>query len=173
MPAPGQSPLDGNPNANPPTTVGMRPTINDFDGAACTDVPASPPAGPSQPRAACWNTFGYFAVSVGKAMDVAGLSVTSGASPTVNSWWTAANKIALNPFTLTRTGAGRVQVTWTSGLFPRSGRPKADLNAPLGAHTYAISAYYLSSPPAGMDGLEVDTNQDSAGADLDFQVSLF
>ena len=176
MPAPNQSPLDGNPNASPPATEGYRPGLDDANGAALADDPIYPPDPQTMPTSALLNYFGAFLVSIGRAIAVAGFGLNAGANPTFQFWWTGSNDITaagVNPFTVTRVAAGHYQITWTSGLFPLVGWPKPYLNAAGSAANLGITAEYMTSPPAGTQGVEVWTVQGGALTDLNCQVDLF
>lgn len=166
MPAPGQSTFDGNPNANPPTTIGYRPGLSDFNGAACVDVPASLPNPPSQPTAICWNTLCQQHVSVGKMMACANIAINAAASPTVQSWATAANLIQTSPFTVTRVSAGVYQITWPANTFPLAGWPKAYLNT-QSASPATISTFYIAN------GVQVNTFVGGSAADANFNVDIY
>jgi hypothetical protein len=166
MPAPGQSTFDGNPKANPPTTIGYRPGLSDFNGASCIDVPATPPSPPTQPTADCWNTCGNQHVSAGKMIAVANVAVNAGGSPSVQSWATAANLIQTSPFTLTRVSAGVYQITWPPSTFPLTGWPKAYLNT-QSTSAGGISAFYITN------GVQVNTFLAGAAADANFNVDLY
>lgn len=167
-PSPNGSTFDGNPNTSPPTTTPYRPGLDDFDGAACIDDPTEPVQTNDMPRSSCWNTFGYQLVSACKMIAVATLSVNAGASPTTAFWTTAANKIAANPFTISRTGAGNYSITWVAGTFPApTSAARAFLNIALGAHNYAASALNITN------GVQVTTTQDGALADLNFTVDIY
>lgn len=166
MPSGGLSTFDGNPNASPATTVGYRPGLPDFNGAALADDPVNPPDPQTMPTSALLNTYGKQLVSYGKVVACAGVGVNAGASPTFQYWTTAANLIVSNPFTLTRVGAGNYQITYAANLLPIAGWPQSQLNAVLGAHNYAISAVNIAN------GVQVYTVQDGALADLNFSVSF-
>jgi hypothetical protein len=165
MPAGGVSTWDGNPAQG--LANGYRPGPEDFNGAELKDDPVNPPDPQTMPTSALLNTTELCVVSVGKAVANAGIGINAGATPTVAFYWTAANEISGNPFTVTRVGAGNYQITWAAGLLPISGFPKAHLNAVLGAHNYAISAVNISN------GVQVYTTIDGALADITFSVDMF
>lgn len=167
MTAGGISPFDGNPLVSPALLNGYRPTPSDFNGAQLVDDSTFPPDPSTMPTAELFNTIGLTLVSVGKAVAVAGFGINAGTSPTMAWWWTAANLIATNPFSVTRNSVGNYFVTWGANLFPVFGWPRCDLNVVLGAHNYAIGAVY------GVNGVSVTTTQDGALTDLSFSVSIF
>lgn len=173
MTAPGQSTLDGNPNATPPITQGYRPTLDD-GGALLSDDPKNPPNQATDPTSAAWNYFRAMQASLGKMIAVATFSLNAGAAPTFANWTTAANLINANPFQVSsRVSAGHYQITWTAGQFPLIGWPKAYLCAAGGAFSQGITAQYMTAPPAGTQGVEVWTTQAGVLTDLPFQVDLF
>lgn len=170
MPAPGQSTFDGNPNANPPTIVGYRPGLPDFNGGALTDDGRFPPDPSTMPTAALFNTIAAMLVSLGRASHVGGFAITAGASPVMSSWWAAGNNIASgsNPFSITKNGPGDYSITWPAGLFPTTGQPHAWLNVQLtGGHSVSIGAVWIAN------GVRVTTTQDTTLTDLNFSVALF
>jgi hypothetical protein len=145
MTAPGQSPFDGNPLSTPPIANGYRPTPSDFNGAALTQDPVNPPDQATMPTAPLMNTTSLTLVSIGKAMACAGFGLTAGGSPTFAWWWTAANNVSGNPFSILRNGAGDYSVTWAANLLPVAGWPKARVNALLGAVTSGIVAVNITN----------------------------
>lgn len=168
MPAPGQSTFDGNPQTSPPTTTPYRPGTADFNGANLQNDPVYVPDPNTMPTAPLFNTYSYEIVSIGKMIPVAFISVNAGASPTVAFWSTAANNIASNPFTVTRTGAGNYNVTYAAGTLPApTAQPRGSLNVVLGAHNYAIGAVNI------VNGIQVTTTQDGALTDLNFTVDFY
>lgn len=170
MAAPNGSTFDGNANLATPTTVGYRPGPQDFNGAALVDDPASPPDPQTMATSWVWNTFCWLIISICKAIGSAGFAVNASASPSMQSWWTAANLILGNPFVLTRVAAGNYTITWAStpNLLPVSGWPRARLNAVLAAgHSYSISSVNITN------GVQIYTLQDTALADLNFSVEVF
>lgn len=167
MPAPNGSTFDGNANASPPTMVGYRPGLPDFNGAALTNDLASPPDPATMPVAEVWNTFAYLITSICKMIGVATFAVNAGASPTMASWFTAALNIQANPFTITRVGAGNYQITWAAALLPVQGWPRAFLNVVGGAHSYSIEAVNITN------GVQVYTQQDGVLTDLSFSVVVY
>jgi hypothetical protein len=167
MPAPGISTFDGNPNANPATTVGYRPGAPDFNGCALQDDPVQPPDPTTMPTAAQQNTLGAQHVSVGKMIACATFGVNASASPTLQYWQTAANLIVSNPFTITRVGPGHYQITWPANTFPLIGWPQCNLVFIGGAHNYGIQCAYISN------GVEVTTQQDGVLTDLNFRIELY
>lgn len=164
MGAPGQSPFDGNPNLATPTTVGNRPSKDDFNGGACIDVPAKPPSPPTQPTSACWNTYAWTLVSVGKAMAVGGLVILAGGA--IQFAWTAANKLLASPYTVTKTATGKVQITWPANTFPVVGQPKVYCNDASGS-VPAATAFNIAN------GIEVHTFLAGVLADAAFSVDIF
>lgn len=168
MPSPGISTFDGNPNATPPTTVGYRPGPDDFDGAELEDDPVNVPDPETMPTSAQMNTRSLLLVSICKAIGVAGFGINASASPTFAFFWTAANLIVGNPFTLTRVGAGHYQITWAAGQFPIAGWPRVRLNtAVVSGHSYSVSALNMTN------GIEVWTFDNGALADLSFSAEAF
>lgn len=167
-PAPGSSTFDGNPNTNPPTTTPYRPGLADFNGAQLANDPIFVPDPSTMPTAPLFNTYGYLLTSVGKMIPVAMISINAGASPTVAFWTTAANNIASNPFTTTRTAAGNYNITAAANTFPAPiAQSDANLNVVLGAHNYAIGCVNIAN------GVQVTTTQDGVLTDLNFTVRFY
>lgn len=166
MPAPGQSTFDGNPNANPPTTVGYRPGLSDFNGAALTDDPVNPPDPATMPTSAQQNTLGAMEVSFGKICPAGWFGITAGVSPVMSFFGTAANNTVGNPYTIARVGAGNYQITWAANTFPLVAGPKAYLNFLGGANTYSIEAVYI------VNGVQITTQQGGVLTDLNFWCEL-
>lgn len=160
----GISTFDGNPNLATPSSIGYRPTKNDFNGAACVDDPVNPPNPPTMPTSACWNTICLELVSVGKAMAVGGLVVAAGG--VVQFAWTAANNLPASPYTVTKTATGKTQITWPANTFPTVGQPKAWCNDSSGS-VPAITAFAITN------GIEVHTFLAGALADANYSVDLF
>jgi hypothetical protein len=167
MPSPNGSTFDGNQNANPPTSVGYRPGLPDFNGAACQNDTANPPDPLTMPTAECWNTFGAQHVSVGKMVACATFGLVAQSVPILQYWQTAANLIIANPFTLTRVGAGNYQITWSANTFPLIGWPKAGLVLIGGSHNYSVECAYITN------GVQVTTQVDGVLTDLNFWVELY
>ena len=167
MPAPNGSTFDGNAQAVHPTTVGYRPGLSDFNGGALQDDPVNPPDPQTMPTSGLLNTLSAESVSYGKAVACAGIGINAGATPTVAFFWTAANLIASNPFTVTRNAAGDYSITFAANLLPITGWPKPYLNALIGATSCSIAAVNITN------GVRVQVTQGGALTDLDFSVDFF
>jgi len=150
-----------------------RPGLEDFNGAAKSDDVEDEPDPQTDPNAEEWNEMERCIVSLGQVSDVARVGVTADATPSIAWYTTAATDITANPFTLTRTSAGRYSLTWAAGLFPMAGWPRVHLHADPGAHNLTATAIVNASPPGGQNGVLIYTNQDGAGADINFSVDLF
>jgi hypothetical protein len=157
MPAPNKSTYDN----------GNRPTPSDFNGISLTNDPQFPPDPASQPTAELFNTWSFLLISAGKAVGVAGFAVNAGPSPSIASWWTAANLIASNPFNLVRNGVGDYSITWAANLFPIAGWPRAELNQLPISSTACIGAVNVTN------GVRVQTTQGGALTDLPFSIEVF
>lgn len=165
--APSSSTFDG--NAALGLTAPYRPGVDDANGAALKNKPVNPPNPGTQPTAELLNWLSLQSISAGRSIACAGVAVNASASPSVAFWWTAANNIQANPFTLTRVAAGHYQIFAAAGTLPAPNDwPKVSLNGVLGAHNYAASAVPYAS--GGNVGVEVYTVIDAVLADVNFSV---
>lgn len=154
------------PNANtfdlsPP----RRPGTDDFNGITKQDDMVEPPDPQTMPNAAEWNTMELLILALARVMQVVGFSVIGGVSPTINSFPCASNLVTAGTFTINRTGAGVVQITWPANTFPPPVMaPLVSLNSGPGM----IHALLISN------GIEVHTyDQTGAAADRSFSALVF
>lgn len=165
MPAPGTSTWDGNANASPPVTNAYRPGASDFNGAALQDDAVNPPNPATMPTSAQQNTIGLLLVSIGKLIPNATISINGGAPPTVQYQYYAMNN-STPALTITRVGAGNVQLTWPANTFPAPvAFPKAHLST--GGTAGFIEAVAISN------GVQVRTyNSSGTLTDMSFVVDV-
>lgn len=143
-----------------------RPGTDDFNGIAKVDDAAYQPDPTTQPNAAEWNTIEWLLLAVCRVMPVMVLSITGGNPPTLANFLTAPKNIIAGNLTITRVGAGNVQITWPAGKFPPSASPPiAGLNS---GGSGMIDAVVISN------GVQVRTyNAAGAATDLSFTVSVY
>lgn len=150
------------------TPTPYRPGLADVNGASLLDDAENPPDASSMPTSALLNTLSQLVITFGKMLPNAIFSVTGGNPPVLNLWTAAPNAPTQSTWTITRVGAGNVQITWPAGTFPPAvTAPTVSLNITGGlvaTHNYSISAENITN------GVQVTTQYDGTRTDLSFTV---
>jgi hypothetical protein len=95
-----------------------RPSLDDVGGAVLIDDSDNPPDPNTMPYAAQLNQLQYQAQALAKVAAVAILDVVNSGTASLSRFTAPGTNVITGSFTLNRTSAGIVDITWAAGALP-------------------------------------------------------